>query len=68
MEIDLIIEAPFGLIPIEIKLGHKISKRNLFALNNFIKDTQTPFGILVNNSEKIELLADQIIQIPATCF
>lgn len=25
-EIDLIIDAPFGLIPIEIKLGHKIKK------------------------------------------
>lgn len=35
-EIELIIEAPFGLIPIEIKLGHKIPKRNLFALNNFL--------------------------------
>ena len=67
-EIDLIIEAPIGLIPVEIKLGHKISKRDLYALNNFLKDTQTPFGILVNNSEKIELLTDKIIQIPATCF
>jgi predicted AAA+ superfamily ATPase len=67
-EIDLIIEAPFGLVPIEIKLGYKISKRNLFALNTFLKDTQTPFGILVNNSKRIELLTDKIIQIPATCF
>ncbi len=67
-EIDLIIEAPFGLIPIEVKLGHKINKRHLVAVKNFMKDMQSPFGILVNNSEKIELLSDNIIQIPATFF
>lgn len=64
-EIDLIIEAPFGVIPIEIKLGHKVNQRMLTALKNFIKDTNAPFGILVNNSDKIEFLADKIIQIPA---
>jgi len=38
-EIDLIIDAPFGVIPIEIKLGHKIKKGTLTALKNFLKDT-----------------------------
>ena len=67
-EIDLIIEAPFGLVPIEIKLGHKINQRMLAPLKTFIKDTGASFGVLVNNSEKVELLADDIIQIPAGCF
>lgn len=67
-EIDLIIDAPFGVIPIEIKLGHKINKRMLTALKQFLKDTNAPLGILVNNSEKIEFLADNIIQIPAQYF
>lgn len=67
-EIDLIIDAPFGLLPIEIKLGYKINQRMLAPLKTFIKDTSAPFGILVNNSEKIELLADDIVQIPAGCF
>lgn len=31
----------------------------------FIKETGARFGILVNNSEKIEIVADKIIQIPA---
>ena len=64
-EIDLIIDAPFGTIPIEIKLGHTIKKRALTALHLFIDDTQAPFGILVNNSERIEMLSDTVIQIPA---
>jgi len=67
-EIDLIIEASFGLIPIEIKLGYKINQRMLRALKNFMHDTGTPFGILVNNSDKIEFLTDRIIQIPALYF
>ncbi|MDM8537956.1 ATP-binding protein [Desulfobacterales bacterium HSG17] len=67
-EVDLIIEAPFGLIPIEIKLGYKVNQRMLTGLKNFIQDTGVPFGILVNNSDKIEFLSDKIIQIPAIYF
>jgi predicted AAA+ superfamily ATPase len=67
-EIDLIINAPFGVIPIEIKLGTKVAKRMLTALHIFIKDTQAPYGILVNNSEDIEMLSDNVIQIPARYF
>ncbi len=66
-EIDLIIDAPFGIIPVEIKLGHKINQRMLTALKVFLEDTGAPLGILVNNSHKIERLSDSIIQIPA-CF
>lgn len=64
-EIDLIIDAPFGVVPVEIKLGHKISKRALTGLRIFIEDTKAAFGILVNNAEKIEWLSDRIVQIPA---
>ncbi len=67
-EIDLIIDGPFGVIPIEIKLGRKINQRMLIALKNFIKDTKASIGILVNNSDKIEFLTDKILQIPARFF
>ncbi len=67
-EIDLVVEAPFGVIPIEIKLGHNVNQRMLTALKKFIQDTQVPFGILVNNSDKIDFLTDNIIQIPAIYF
>ena len=64
-EIDLIIDGPFGCIPIEIKLGTKLTQRMLGPLKSFLKETGAKFGILVNNSEKIEIVADNIIQIPA---
>jgi len=37
-------------------------------LRTFLKDTDTVYGIVVNNSDKIEMLADNIIQIPAIYF
>ncbi len=64
-EIDLIVDGPFGLIPIEIKLGTKVTQRMLGPLKTFLKETDAKFGMLVNNSDKIELLADNIIQLPA---
>lgn len=64
-EIDLIVSGPFGVIPVEIKLGYKVNQRMLTSLKNFISDTGRRFGILVNNAERIEFLTDTIIQIPA---
>lgn len=64
-EIDLIVDGPFGIIPIEVKLGTKLKRQTLGALKIFLKDTGARFGILVNNAEKIEVIADNIIQIPA---
>lgn len=67
-EIDLIVDGPFGFIPIEVKLGTKLNQRMLGPLKTFLKETGAKFGILVNNSEKIEMVADNIIQIPAVYF
>lgn len=64
-EIDLIVDGPFGIIPIEVKLGTRVKSQMLTPLKNFLKNTDARFGILVNNSERIELLSDNIIQIPA---
>ena len=67
-EIDFVVDGTFGFIPIEIKLGTKVNQRMLIALKSFIKDTGANFGILVNNSSKIEIIADRIIQVPAIFF
>ncbi len=64
-EIDLIIEGSFGLIPIEIKYGSSTKKNKLKFLQSFVELHNLPFGVLINNSDRIELLSDRIIQIPA---
>jgi len=67
-EIDLIVEGSFGLLPIEVKLGHTYRRASLKALRTFLEDTGARYGVLVNNSDKIEMLADNVVQIPAIYF
>jgi hypothetical protein len=64
-EVDLVIEGPCGLLPIEIKLGHKIDHRKLAGLKHFMADTKAPLGIVINTADKAEYLTDNILQIPA---
>ena len=64
-EIDLILSGSFGVIPIEIKYGIKTERKKLNSLSKFIKDNDLPFGIVINNSDQIEMITEKIIQIPA---
>jgi uncharacterized protein len=66
-EIDLILEGPFGILPIEIKLGSTIKQQQLQTLKNFVHSHDLPLGLVINNSEKVELVADKIVQVPAGC-
>ncbi len=65
-EIDLILEGPFGILPIEIKFGNRVNQRRIQALKNFVSQNDLPLGIVVNNSDRVEAVADRIIQLPAT--
>jgi len=67
-EIDLILEGPFGILPIEIKFGTTIKQRQLQSLKNFVYSNDLPLGIVINNSEQVELIAEKIIQLPAGCI
>lgn len=64
-EIDLVLEGDFGLLPIEIKWGMRTDPRQLTALRNFVKDHHAPVGLCINNAERADWLAPQILQIPA---
>ncbi|HLD75119.1 MAG TPA: ATP-binding protein [Bdellovibrionota bacterium] len=67
-EVDLILEGPFGLIPIEIKLGMRIGREQIVTLEKFVKEYKCPFGLIINNGDKPQSLSPGIIQIPATCL
>jgi hypothetical protein len=41
-----------------------VKKGSLRGLENFILDTGSPFGIVVNSGKRPELLSDRIVQIP----
>ena len=63
-EVDLIIEGPFGVLPVEIKLGSTVNARSLRGLKNLIADQGTPCGLLVNRGKRVEHLGDGIVQVP----
>lgn len=63
-EIDLILEGPFGILPIEIKYSLNIKLRQLTALTHFIEENKLPFGLLINPCEMPYWLTDKIVQIP----
>jgi len=63
-EIDLILEGPFGTLPIEIKYGIKVTANQLKSLENFVIDHQLPFGLLINQADKAYWLNRYIFQLP----
>ncbi len=65
-EIDVILDGPFGILPIEIKFGSQIQSRRLQALKSFVHANNLPLGLVVNNSDEVQLVADRILQLPAT--
>jgi uncharacterized protein len=67
-EVDLILQGPFGVVPIEIKLGSMVKQRQLQSIKNFVYSNDLPLGIVINNSENPELIADRIMLVPATCI
>lgn len=64
-EIDLVLEGNFGILPIEIKYGSTILSRQLRAMTEFLHEHHLPFGILINQADRIEWLTKNIIQLPA---
>lgn len=63
-EIDLIISGPHGYIPIEVKYGSFTPINKLEKLKEFVKEYDAPYGIVINNSNSIEYLTENIVQIP----
>lgn len=67
-EVDLVLIGSFGLLPIEVKYGYKVIRQQLRSLTDFIKNNNCAFGMVINQSEHVEWLTEDIIQIPAGCL
>jgi len=63
-EVDLILEGDFGLVPIEIKYGQNIPAHSLRSLRDFVKERNCPYGLVINNDEKIRQYDENILGIP----
>jgi len=64
-EIDLILEGPFGTLPIEIKYGTHSTPRQLKTLEQFVIDNKLPFALLINQAPKAYWLNRYIFQLPS---
>lgn len=64
-EIDLIVDAPQGLIPIEIKSSSSFKTDQVSNLKNFMDEYKCNYGLLINNGSDIREIAKNIYQVPA---
>jgi hypothetical protein len=68
-EVDLVLTSPQGIrIPVEIKFGSTVRRGDLRSLVDFVNNENCPYGIIVNNSGEVRLLAPRVVQIPAGCL
>lgn len=67
-EVDLVLEAEFGLVPIEIKYTQHVDTRSLRAIRDFVAERACPYGIVINNDERPRLLDEQLIGVPVGCL
>ncbi len=65
-EVDLILDGPFGVLPIEIKYSSSNSPKQLRPLEQFIRDNQLEFGLVINQAERAMWLTETIYQLPVT--
>ena len=63
-EIDLIVQGPFGTLPIEVKYGSSVKRGSLKSLITFVKDNKLPMGMLINQSDRVEWITPEIVQVP----
>lgn len=68
IEVDLVISTSSGPIPVEIKLSSTFSKEHIKSLQYFMKRHKSKFGLLINNSQTCQEVAENIFQISASCL
>ena len=68
VEIDLILEGFFGVIPIEIKYTSSVDRYDFRSLKQFVAERKCPYGLVIHNGERVELLSENILGIPFVCL
>lgn len=65
VEVDLLLEGPFGLLPVEIKFGAAITRKNTASIRHFVRDNELPLGLVISNSEEVYAVSEQVLNVPA---
>ncbi len=64
-EVDLVITTPYAKVPIEIKMAKSVPNKQLVTLGKYIEENNLPYGLLVNQADRVYWLTDKILQVPA---
>jgi hypothetical protein len=67
-EVDLILEGEFGLLPVEIKYNQKVSLKELRGIRDFIAERGCPYGVVINNGERVVQYDENLIGVPFACL
>ena len=67
-EVDLVLSGSFGILPIDVKFGTATTVKQVTSLKKFVNDLDLPLGVVINNSDEIRLITENIIQIPVNCI
>lgn len=63
-EVDLVLEGPFGILPIEIKKATHVPLKKCRALLQFIEDQQLPIGVVVCWADRFHWIHPKILVVP----
>jgi predicted AAA+ superfamily ATPase len=63
-EVDLVVSTPHNTIPIEIKMSNTVPLKKLASLTKYINDNNLNFGLLLNQSDRIFWVTENILQLP----
>jgi len=66
-EVDLVLAGDFGVLPIEIKYGQQVTARELRPIQDFIDEHRCPYGIVINNDERVRRYGENLLGIPFAC-
>ena len=67
-EIDLVLEGEFGLVPVEIKYGQKVTMKELRGIGDFVYERNCQYGFVINNAERVSLYDEKLIGLPFACL
>jgi hypothetical protein len=64
--VDLVLEADFGLVAVEVKHTSTAGGRDLRSLRDFTAEHSARLGVIINNAIGPRLNEDRIVGIPFT--
>jgi len=67
-EVDLVLEADFGLVAVEIKHTSTVGGRELRGLRDFVREQKARLGLVISNDVAARQFDDLLVGVPFTCL